>query len=78
MAGVSDHANTKRLGGLAALAAGVSLFVSSLAGIAGVGQTLSAATPPAPPAQELRVVQPLEQRDGSDCPGERARHVRAL
>ena len=74
-----DHAQPKRLAGLAALAAGVTLFVSSLLGIASMDTSLSAAAPQ-PPAvtQELRVVEPLDERDGSDCPGERPGHVRDL
>jgi len=79
MSVVSDHAQPKRLAGLAALAAGVGLFVSSLVGIAGMDSSLSAATPPSPAVtEELRVVEPLGQRGGSDCPGERPRHVREL
>jgi hypothetical protein len=39
----------KRLAGLAALAAGVTLFVSSLLGIASMDTSLSAAAPQAPP-----------------------------
>ncbi len=77
MVGVTDRAHPTRLPGLAALTAGVALFASSLAGIAGVDRTLSAATP-APQVQELRVVEPLDAGRGSDCPRERARHLRAF
>jgi hypothetical protein len=75
---VCDQANTKRLAGLAALAAGVALFVSSLLGIASMDTSLSAAAPQPPVTQELRVVERLDERDGSGCPGERAGHVRDL
>jgi hypothetical protein len=72
---VTTHARRKRIAELTGLAAGLTLFVTSLGGIASVDRTLSAAAPVPPPAlEQSRVVEPFDA--GSDCPREHRRDAR--